>query len=83
MSMCDTCASKLKPWAESLRAEFSGCNLLLLETNEGRSIEELAQGIKAEVVGEGWVSNGIMAFNFQILTKNVSSCLHYRPEARC
>ena len=73
-SICNNCRNRLTPWAESLRKDYDGCNLLLQEVHENKTAETLANHIDSEEIGTGWVSNGVSAFNNQILTKNTTDC---------
>ena len=77
MSKCDSCKNKLRTWSEALREEYRGCNLLLKEASEDLTEETISENIESEVLGFGWVSNGHMAFNDQIITKNTTCCKYY------
>ena len=68
----------MNPWSESLREEYDGCCLLMLEKHKGGIEEsEIFDYIDVDQVSLGWVTNGYMATNDQLLLKDVKDCKKY------
>ena len=91
MALCEHCRRRLKPWAESLRDIWNGCNILLDEDVlspliaeykcEENILQELLfpDNIVADEYGTGWVTNNVQAFNNQLLIKNTIKCKYFLP----
>lgn len=83
-SICLSCSYYMGPWAETLRKDWCGCGLLLLvnkDTDEEIVKEfEIPYIITAKEIGIGWVTNGTMAYNEQILTKETTECKKYESK---
>lgn len=73
-TICDNCRYKLKTWSEELREEYRGCGFFLKDDAPEISDDMLVNYVDAEVVAKGWICNGVMAFNNQLITKNTRSC---------
>lgn len=72
-SICDNCSYKLQTWSEDLREEYRGCGYFL--ENDGCSLyNSITDYIEADEIATGWICNGKMAFNNQLITKNTRSC---------
>ena len=78
-SMCTKCKYKCLPWSESLRDQWVGCGVTLTGTTPPR-VDDVINGIEAKTVAMGWVTNGIMAFNDQILTEDTRSCDFFKSK---
>ncbi len=70
-SLCNGCKNRLDTWAETLRNDHNGCNLCM---REDFTEDDICDTIDAEFIGLGWVTNGRMATNFQIITKGTRNC---------
>ena len=77
-TLCKTCRNHMNPWSESLREEYDGCCLLMLGKAQGGIEEsEIFDYIDVDQVSLGWVTNGHMATNDQLLLKDVKDCKKY------
>ena len=74
MSLCKQCRYRLDTWAESLRDTWDGCGKGL--EFEG-DINKFIDGIQCSDVALGWITNGKMAFNEQVLTQKVKKCEYF------
>jgi hypothetical protein len=79
-SICTNCQRHLKAWAESRRPAWKGCNLLLDEHSGVDDPEKTGNDIFCEEMAMGWVTNGGMAFNYQILNKGTTKCRYFQQK---
>ena len=75
--ICLSCHRRLHTWSENLRESYNGCNLFLDEKITC-SVDSITDGIKAEVIALGWVGNGVMAFNNQLIVRNATHCTYFQ-----
>ena len=80
MSICKNCRRRLKPWAKEFEGIWEGCNLLLDEYSGVESAEVAVNNVDCEEMATGWVTNGTMAFNYQILTKGTTKCPYFQEK---
>ncbi len=73
-TICDACVNKRNMWSEELREEYRGCTLLM---QEDYLLGDIVVNIKAKLIGTGWITSGAMAFNKQLITKDVSECKYF------
>lgn len=72
--ICETCSYKRQPWSKDLAKEgYIGCSLLL---HKSMSEEDYINGIDAEVIAFGWITNGHMATADQPVLLTVRTCSH-------
>lgn len=77
MQLCKYCANMLRPWSVDLTQRgFHGCNILM-HARAPSNYQDLIYMIDADDIGLGWVTNGAMATNSQLLVKNVRRCPFY------
>ena len=79
-SICTNCRRHLKAWSEERRAEWKGCNLLLDEHSGVDDPEKTGNDIFCKEMAMGWVINGVMAINYQILTKGTTKCRYFQQK---
>ena len=79
MSICSLCDRKMNTWAESLRKERNGCSLLLEEINVTEK-DINYRNIDCEEIDFGWITNGKMVYNKQIIVKNVRKCKYFKEK---
>ena len=81
MSLCETCYYKMLTWSEELRDKYNGCGILLLEKHLGgieiENEQDIFNIIDAEQIAFGWITNGRIATNDQLIIKNCISCKKY------
>lgn len=75
-SLCKSCKYRRDPWSDKLRVDHDGCGFCL-RPGPGEDEEEFAQRIRAEFVGLGWITNGVMAVNHQPITRGTDFCPEY------
>ena len=80
MSICKNCRRRLKPWAKEFEGIWEGCNLLLDEHTTITSAQEAVYAIDCEQMATGWITDGHMAFNDQILTKGTTKCRYFQEK---
>jgi len=84
MSICKTCRYEMKAWAKQFREKWIGCGVLVsgeYRELDHASVEDTAYKIDAKQVAVGWISNGKMAFNDQILTEGTRRCPFFRARS--
>ena len=75
-TICTNCSRRLHTWSKTLREDYNGCNILMDE-HLNVSVADLSSPhtpINAETIALGWVSNGYMATNEQLIVRNVVTC---------
>lgn len=80
MSICKNCRRRAKPWAKEFEGIWEGCNLLLDEYSGVESAEVAVNNVDCEEMATGWITNGVMAFNYQILTKGTTKCRYFNQK---
>lgn len=84
MSLCDRCRFRLNTWSEELRIDYNGCGILLnpdkivqkiLNYNDEKLLTDyLFSIIDIDQISFGWVTDGKMAINDQLIVKDVNDC---------
>ena len=77
MSLCLKCRRRLKPWAKSYEGVWEGCNIFMDNIADRISEKQLIDNIDCSEMGYGWVTNGRVATNEQLLTKDTTKCLYF------
>lgn len=78
MSLCLKCRRRMKPWSKELEGIWEGCNILMDNIADRISEKQLIENIDCYEMAYGWVTNGIVATNEQLMTKGTTKCLYFQ-----
>jgi len=74
-SICDECKRKRETCSDILKSKnYNGCSVLLSPEKEGMSNNDIVNNINADKIAKGWIINGLMRINYQLIVKNVNHC---------